>query len=141
MPKLDYESCTALNPIRILTRSPALAILIHEGVNYYICNISNYCDLGLRFSVVVHKFYYSAGHSPAPSPLPSLPPSSPPTLSPYPAPGPSQAGWTDVSQPSVPNNSPIARNAGRRKGLRANSGVTVVGLACALCLGTLFVLL
>ncbi|KAH8497537.1 hypothetical protein H0E87_019995 [Populus deltoides] len=141
VPKLDYESCTALNPIRILTRSPALAILIHEGVNYYICNISNYCDLGLRFSVVVHKFYYSTGHSPAPSPLPSLPPSSPPTSSPYPAPEPSQAGWTDVSQPSVPNNSPIAPNAGRRKGLRANSGVTVVGLACALCLGTLFVLL
>ncbi|XP_011024140.1 PREDICTED: chemocyanin-like [Populus euphratica] len=131
VPRLDYESCTALNPMRILTRSPAVAILIHEGVNYYICNISNYCDLGLRFSVVVHKFYYSTGHSPVP----------PPTLSPYPAPGPSQAGWTDVSQPSVPNNSPIAPNAGRRKGLRANSGGTVVGLACALCLGTLFVLL
>ncbi|KAB5539122.1 hypothetical protein DKX38_016655 [Salix brachista] len=140
--RLDYESCTALNPIRIFTRSPALAILFHEGVNHYICNISNYCDLGLKFSVLVHKFSYSTGRSPAPSPLPSLPPSSPPASSPYSAPEPSRAGWTDVSQPSVANSSPITPSAGRRQGLMsANPGGTVGGSAGALCLGIFFVLL
>ncbi|CAK7325177.1 unnamed protein product [Dovyalis caffra] len=144
VPRLDYESCTALNPIRILTRSPALSILSHEGANYYICNISNYCDLGLKFSVVIHKFYYSTGHSPAPSPspLPSLPPSLPPfapTLSPYSAPQPSEAGWTNVSEPSIPNStSPVVPNDGRRNGLSASSNRVVVGLACSLCLGILF---
>ncbi|KAJ6358151.1 hypothetical protein OIU78_005893 [Salix suchowensis] len=96
--RLDYESCAALSPIRIFTRGPALAILFHEGVNHYICNISNYCDLGLKFSVLVHKFSYSTGRSPAPSPLPplpSLPPSSPPASSPYSAPEPYISSWVD----------------------------------------------
>ncbi|KAJ6325698.1 hypothetical protein OIU76_012726 [Salix suchowensis] len=96
--RLDYESCAALSPIRIFTRSPALAILFHERVNHYICNISNYCDLGLKFSVLVHKFSYSTGRSPAPSPLPplpSLPPSSPPASSPYSAPEPYISSWVD----------------------------------------------
>ncbi|CAL1406514.1 unnamed protein product [Linum trigynum] len=111
----DFEGCIANAPLQVFTIGPAVVELSHTGVFYYICNVSNYCDLGLRVAVVVHQRPPAAPpliipSSPAPlppattaphppaSPLPLTPASpSPPRFSPPPSPVPHHA---PISQPS-----------------------------------------
>lgn len=51
----EYEGCTADHPFVILWDGPARIVLMEEGVFYFICSIANYCSLGQKFSVVVHR--------------------------------------------------------------------------------------
>ncbi|EEF47929.1 cucumber peeling cupredoxin [Ricinus communis] len=87
VPKQDYENCITHNPSKILTVGPAIIVLNEEGVFYYICNISNYCDLGQKLTIVVHKHSidYPPTPSPSPSPLPLPPPHVLPSLAPEPS--------------------------------------------------------
>ncbi|KAJ4849630.1 hypothetical protein Tsubulata_017739 [Turnera subulata] len=96
VPRLDYDSCTTFNPMKILTVGPATVTLSEAGVFYYICNISNYCHLGQKVSVVVHK--RSMNYPPSPSPSSSAPPESGRPSRPSLAPESSRGGWTNASQ-------------------------------------------
>ena len=68
--KLDYKLCTVWNPIKIFYGGPAIVPLTEPGVFYFVCNFSNYCDLGMRLSVTVHDSC-SARKPDPPSPSPS----------------------------------------------------------------------
>ncbi|CAI0449288.1 unnamed protein product [Linum tenue] len=150
----DFESCISNAPLQVFTIGPAVVELSHAGVFYYICNVSNYCDLGLRVAVVVHQRPPTAPpliipSSPAPlppattaphppaSPLPVTPASpSPPPPSPVPPHAP-------ISQPSpsgdVENNSSLSpapgneitsnySNGANRMGDRHVIGLLLVGI-------------
>ncbi|OWM87674.1 hypothetical protein CDL15_Pgr022787 [Punica granatum] len=81
--KLEYEACTAGNPFRAFDSSPATVLLIQEGESYFICNVSNYCSLGQKVSVIASRrscisFPTTTSPSPAPfSPTPALSPWEP----------------------------------------------------------------
>uniref|UniRef100_A0A6N2M3T0 Phytocyanin domain-containing protein n=1 Tax=Salix viminalis TaxID=40686 RepID=A0A6N2M3T0_SALVM len=105
--RLDYESCAALSPIRIFTRSPA----------WHCFSLFHWPSPSPRHPCRRHRLlrlqprvHIRTGE-------------------------PSRAGWTGVSQPSVASSSPITPSAGRRQGLlmSANPGGTVVGSAAELC--------
>ncbi|CAN0915097.1 unnamed protein product [Linum grandiflorum] len=89
----DYESCIGDSPLKVFRSSPAIVELTYKGVFYYICNVSNYCDLGQKVSIVVLQ-------RPLP---PSAPPiASPPTHLHSPPPPPSSSSST----PTLPSGSP-----------------------------------
>ncbi|KAM6600506.1 hypothetical protein CsatA_020115 [Cannabis sativa] len=82
----EYESCTSWSPIKIYYEGPAIVPLTQPGVLYFICNLSNYCNLGQKIAITVHDCPITNPPSPAPaipappSPAPSTvrsPPSSP----------------------------------------------------------------
>ncbi|KAK1575898.1 hypothetical protein Q3G72_009319 [Acer saccharum] len=78
---LDYQNCSAYNPIKILNSGPATILLKEAGVFYFLCNLSNYCDLGQKISIIVHNPHVNSPPSPSPSPSPL-----PTILSPTPVP-------------------------------------------------------
>ncbi|KAF3434418.1 hypothetical protein FNV43_RR25521 [Rhamnella rubrinervis] len=112
--KQEYERCTALNPMKMIFRGPAILSLSESGVFYFMCNISNYCILGQKISITVHDCptHNPSVLSPSPSPSPSPPPvpvvpSVPPKRSPEPptrdghtSPGPSP--FSTGNTPEVP---------------------------------------
>ncbi|CAI9773078.1 unnamed protein product [Fraxinus pennsylvanica] len=51
----EWESCTANQPYKAFMEGPATVPLMQKGVFYFICNVSNYCALGLKFSVTVEE--------------------------------------------------------------------------------------
>ncbi|EOY19297.1 Blue-copper-binding protein, putative [Theobroma cacao] len=79
VPRIDYKDCIANNPIKVLNTGPAIVLLTDPGVLYFICNISNYCDLGQKVSITVQKQYTNLSPTPSPSPSPSSMPSAPPS--------------------------------------------------------------
>ncbi|CAN1231025.1 G-type lectin S-receptor-like serine/threonine-protein kinase At2g19130 [Linum perenne] len=101
----DYESCIADSPLKVYRSSPAIVELTYKGAFYYICNVSNYCDLGQKVSIVVLQRPPSSAPMPSPSsPLPSgsppPPPSSSSSTSPLPSGSPSPP--SSMLPPSVP---------------------------------------
>lgn len=75
----DYESCTSLSPLKIFYGGPAIIQLHEQGVFYFICNFSNYCDLGQKIAITVHDCRQVFPPSPSPSPVSTIiPPSLPP---------------------------------------------------------------
>ncbi|CAI0549665.1 unnamed protein product [Linum tenue] len=140
----DFESCIANAPLQVFTIGPAVVELSHAGVFYYICNVSNYCDLGLRLAVVVHQrppaapplIIPSSPASPprfSPPPPPPVPPHAPISQpSPYPGLAPEPAG-------DVENNSSLSpapgdeitsnySNGADRMGDRHVIGLLLVGI-------------
>ncbi|KAL2526060.1 Blue copper protein [Abeliophyllum distichum] len=51
----ELESCTANQPYKAFMEGPATLPLMQKGVFYFICNVSNYCALGLKVSVTVEQ--------------------------------------------------------------------------------------
>ncbi|GLT88705.1 hypothetical protein SLE2022_067190 [Rubroshorea leprosula] len=101
--RLDYESCTTKNPINALISGPAIVSLMEPGVFYFICNVSNYCDLGQKVCITVHKQSASTTLSPAPSPVPSGNSSAPSTLFSPPF-RPLEPPYATIGSPSMPSN-------------------------------------
>lgn len=102
---LDYQTCKANNPIKVLNSGPATIVLNEQGVFYYVCNLSNYCDLGQKISIIVHD-----KHSFPPAPSPAAPPVEPllaPLFAPSSSPEPSTDDWNAPdSPPPAPLSSP-----------------------------------
>ncbi|CAN1844461.1 G-type lectin S-receptor-like serine/threonine-protein kinase At2g19130 [Linum perenne] len=102
----DYESCIADAPLKVYRSSPAVIELTYKGAFYYICNVSNYCDLGQKVSIVVFQRPPSSAPMPSPSsPLPSgSPPPPPPSFSSSTSPLPSGSPSPPSSMlpPSIP---------------------------------------
>lgn len=110
---LDYQNCRANNPIKVLYAGPATIVYNEPGVFYYLCNLSNYCDLGQKISVVVHHKNFP------PAPAPAAPSTQPltPFLTPCLSPNPSPADWNASDSPGPvavsseapsPSPSPVA---------------------------------
>ncbi|KAK2634545.1 hypothetical protein Ddye_029337 [Dipteronia dyeriana] len=98
---LDYQKCSANNPIKILISGPATILLKEAGVFYFLCNLSNYCDLGQRISIIVHDPpHANSPPSPSPSPLPTiLSPTPVPCSLPLPPTATSPAGFESPPAP------------------------------------------
>ncbi|KAJ4971004.1 hypothetical protein NE237_004103 [Protea cynaroides] len=72
----EYQGCTADNPFQSFQVGPVTVPLVEEGVYYFICSVANYCVLGQKVSVAVHRCSaVPPSLPPSPSP-PLLPPSS-----------------------------------------------------------------
>lgn len=103
---LDYQTCKANNPIKVLNSGPATIVLNEQGVFYYLCNLSNYCDLGQKISIIVH-----GKHSFPPAPSPAAAPVEPlltPLFVPSSSPEPSTDGW---NVPDSPLPAPVSSQA------------------------------
>ncbi|KAL6989178.1 hypothetical protein U1Q18_014930, partial [Sarracenia purpurea var. burkii] len=61
----DYESCASKHPFKSFAAGPATFPLMERGVFYFICSVSNYCALGQRLDVAVHR---RSSHSASPPP-------------------------------------------------------------------------
>ncbi|KAL8518213.1 hypothetical protein ACS0TY_009546 [Phlomoides rotata] len=57
----EFDDCTGNQPYEAAMDGPAILPLSLKGVFYYVCNVSNYCALGL-------KSYHSGTSSPSPLP-------------------------------------------------------------------------
>ncbi|KAK6233771.1 hypothetical protein QUC31_006177 [Theobroma cacao] len=119
VPRIDYKDCIANNPIKVLNTGPAIVLLTDPGVLYFICNISNYCDLGQKVSITVQKQYTNLSPTPSPSPSPSSMPSAPPSprFQP-PETAPVTFGYSNSSEAPVPG----------RPGITINSAVASIGM-------------
>lgn len=53
--KEEYDQCTAGNPYKNFSGSPAVVRLDLAGVHYYVCSVGNYCSLGVKFNVTVQN--------------------------------------------------------------------------------------
>ncbi|KAL5800517.1 hypothetical protein ACOSQ4_033401 [Xanthoceras sorbifolium] len=106
---LDYQSCTANNPIKIISSGPATILLKEAGVFYFLCNLSNYCELGQKICIIVQDRHANFPPTPTPSPLPVV---TPPVLSPIPVP--TAPSPLPVTPPTV--LSPEPSPAGNRDG-------------------------
>ncbi|KAJ7956718.1 blue copper protein-like [Quillaja saponaria] len=107
--KAAFDSCSATNPISILTISPATITLNGTGEHYFICTFASHCSLGQKLSITVTS---NPSSSPAPQPsTPSspapVPASTPPTTSP-PTSSPPTSSPPTISPPtsSPPTSSP-----------------------------------
>ncbi|KAL9419350.1 hypothetical protein AB3S75_037167 [Citrus x aurantiifolia] len=103
---LDYQTCKANNPIKVLNSGPATIVLNEQGVFYYLCNLSNYCDLGQKISIIVH-----GKHSFPPAPSPAAAPVEPlltPLFAPSSSPEPSTDDW---NVPDSPLPAPVSSQA------------------------------
>ncbi|KAF5729388.1 chemocyanin-like [Tripterygium wilfordii] len=111
---LDYENCTTMNSYNVFNAGPAIVPLVGKGVFYYICNISNYCDLGQKVSVTVSEHYKDQSPSPSPSSHSLVPP-----LVPVVAPEPSHGGrnWSIISPSPGTPGIPIEAPNGHRRNL------------------------
>ncbi|XP_010090483.2 cucumber peeling cupredoxin [Morus notabilis] len=120
----DYESCNSLNPSKIFYGGPTIIQLHERGVFYFICNFSNYCDLGQKIAITVHdcREVYPPSPSPSPSPASTI---TPPSLPPYkdgseepPVPVPSLApsNVRDSSENHPPAKKSTAARLSRAKG-------------------------
>lgn len=54
-----FDDCSGDQPYEAIMDGPAILPLSLKGVFYYICNVSNYCALGLKLSVVVDQMIHS----------------------------------------------------------------------------------
>ncbi|KAK6137746.1 hypothetical protein DH2020_028498 [Rehmannia glutinosa] len=80
----EFDSCTGNQAFKAFMDGPAIFALSRKGVFYFICNVSNYCDLGQKVSVIVdHQNYSMDSSGPSPSPLPDFRPQTPPATSPF----------------------------------------------------------
>ncbi|KAK1264064.1 hypothetical protein QJS04_geneDACA009379 [Acorus gramineus] len=70
--RMDYDACEGGNPFREFSGGPATVSLEQVGVYYFICSLGNYCELGVKVSVVVHRLPTMVS-----PPLPSPPISRP----------------------------------------------------------------
>ncbi|KZV55260.1 cucumber peeling cupredoxin-like [Dorcoceras hygrometricum] len=69
----EYDSCGTNQPFKAFMDGPAIIDLTEKGVFYFVCNISNYCSLGQKVSVIVEEKSkkIAPNSSPSPSPSPS----------------------------------------------------------------------
>ncbi|KAL8533321.1 hypothetical protein ACS0TY_009639 [Phlomoides rotata] len=51
----EFDDCTGNQPYEAAMDGPAILPLSLKGVFYYVCNVSNYCALGLKVSVIVDQ--------------------------------------------------------------------------------------
>ncbi|KAI3993791.1 hypothetical protein MKX01_002804 [Papaver californicum] len=65
----EYDECTSQNPFQAFIIGPATVTLIQDGIQYFICSIAEYCNLGQKLSVAVQPSSSS----------PTTPSSQPPT--------------------------------------------------------------
>ncbi|KAL8051520.1 hypothetical protein ABFS82_06G151200 [Erythranthe guttata] len=74
VPRGEFDSCIGDQPLDAFMEGPAAVSLPRKGVYYFVCNVSNYCELGVKVSVVVvdeiisNSVDYSI-NTPSPSPL------------------------------------------------------------------------
>lgn len=67
----EYDSCSTNQPFKAFVDGPAVVDLTEKGVFYFICNISNYCRLGQKVSVIVEEKAVDIAPNLSPSPSPS----------------------------------------------------------------------
>lgn len=67
----EYDSCSSNQAFKVFMEGPIDFPLVEKGASYFICNISNYCQLGLKVSVVVEEETMNAPTPSSPSPVPS----------------------------------------------------------------------
>ncbi|GFP88838.1 mavicyanin [Phtheirospermum japonicum] len=66
----EFDSCSGNQPLNALMDGPAVFPLWRKGVFYFVCNVSDYCWLGLKVSVIVDDEEEEGSRgSPSPSPL------------------------------------------------------------------------
>ncbi|KAL3637889.1 hypothetical protein CASFOL_018337 [Castilleja foliolosa] len=51
----EFDSCSGNQPLDALMYGPATFPLSRKGVFYFMCNVSNYCWLGQKVSVIVDE--------------------------------------------------------------------------------------
>ncbi|KAL1559463.1 mavicyanin-like [Salvia divinorum] len=51
----EFDMCTGYEPYKTFIDGPATIPLLMKGVFYYVCNVSNYCALGLKLWVIVEQ--------------------------------------------------------------------------------------
>ncbi|KAI3470662.1 hypothetical protein Pfo_027325 [Paulownia fortunei] len=78
----EFDSCSRNQAFKAFMEGPAIFPLSRKGVFYFICNVSNYCALGQKVSVIVDQNSMDS-RSPSPSPVPGFPPQTPTARSPY----------------------------------------------------------
>ncbi|OWM79841.1 uclacyanin 1-like [Punica granatum] len=104
VPKVDYDSCQAANPIGTYTGGSTVISLTSPGKRYFICAQSGHCDQGMKLETDTT----TASSSPPPEspaiPPPPESPVTPPPQSKAPAPRP-QVSSSPKSSPA-PNASP-----------------------------------
>ncbi|KAF4401209.1 hypothetical protein G4B88_014050 [Cannabis sativa] len=114
----EYESCTSWSPIKIYYEGPAIVPLTQQGVLYFICNLSNYCNLGQKIAITVHDCPKTNPPSPAPT-IPASPPPSPaPSTVRSPPSSPSPPPYNNGSRHDEPAPSPAVNpspSAGNRR--------------------------
>lgn len=49
----EFDGCSGDQPLYTFMESPAVVALPRKGIVYFVCNVSNYCELGLKVSVSV----------------------------------------------------------------------------------------
>ncbi|CAL5209012.1 unnamed protein product [Lathyrus oleraceus] len=101
--KSEYEHCTALEPLKVFNTSPINFPLKEIDVYYFICSVSNYCTLGQKIMIDVHRISLQITPTPSASP-PKISPRSLPNG--Y-APQPSGAMINPSASIDVPSPTPL----------------------------------
>lgn len=141
----EYEHCTSLEPLRIFNTSPVILPLRERGVMFFICNIPNYCCLGQKIVISVHKDSLEKTPSPSPSQVPitiSPHPSSPNASAPQP-----HGSSSGMSSPPSPTTNTSGGNGGNSPGPsstqegKSNAVALVGGRSFTVSLGQLLSML
>lgn len=134
--KQEYENCIVCNPLKTFFNGSSSFLLNKKGMFYFLCNVSNYCSLGLKVLIVVHECSLeSPTPSSSPSPSPSRVTVAPPAYhsSPYGPPVPS-------SRPTpIPMRSPSGNNNTPKTPLSHKSGSSKVMFGSDSIAGILYV--
>ncbi|KAG5078194.1 hypothetical protein JHK82_056889 [Glycine max] len=141
----EYQHCTSLEPLRIFNSSPVILPLRERGVLFFICNIPNYCCLGQKIVISVHKDSLEKTPSPSPSQVPitiSPDPSSPNASAPQP-----HGSSSGMSSPPSPTTNTSGGNGGNSPGPsstqegKSNAVALVGGRSFTVSLGQLLSML
>lgn len=141
----EYQHCTSLEPLRIFNSSPVILPLRERGVLFFICNIPNYCCLGQKIVISVHKDSLEKTPSPSPSQVPitiSPHPSSPNASAPQP-----HGSSSGMSSPPSPTTNTSGGNGGNSPGPsstqegKSNAVALVGGRSFTVSLGQLLSML